>query len=47
MWLHTCSLDSPAALPNYLARGLKIYRTEVEESEVRDASTGLWPVAAK
>ncbi|MGP9529022.1 GNAT family N-acetyltransferase [Glutamicibacter sp. AOP5-A2-18] len=47
VWLHTCSLDSPAALPNYLARGLKIYRTEVEESEVRDASTGLWPVAAK
>src|SRR5215207_81330 len=21
VWLHTCTLDSPAALPNYLARG--------------------------
>jgi len=43
VWLHTCSLDGPAALPNYQARGLKIYRTEAEESQVRDASVGLWP----
>lgn len=47
VWLHTCSLDGPAALPNYQARGLKIYRTEVEETEVKDASTGLWPAAAR
>lgn len=46
VWLHTCSLDGPAALPNYQARGLKIYRTEVEQTEVKDASAGLWPVAA-
>lgn len=43
VWLHTCSLDSPAALPNYLARGLKIYRTEIEDSQVLDAASGLWP----
>lgn len=28
VWLHTCTLDSPAALPNYLARGFRPYRTE-------------------
>ena len=28
VWLHTCTLDSPAALPNYLARGMRIVRTE-------------------
>jgi GNAT superfamily N-acetyltransferase len=24
VWLHTCTLDGPAALPNYLARGFRI-----------------------
>ncbi|HEY9449244.1 MAG TPA: GNAT family N-acetyltransferase [Gemmatimonadaceae bacterium] len=28
VWLHTCSLDSPAALPNYLARGFRKFREE-------------------
>ena len=28
VWLHTCSLDSPAALPNYVARGMRVFRTE-------------------
>lgn len=28
VWLHTCTLDSPAALPNYLARGFAPFRTE-------------------
>jgi GNAT superfamily N-acetyltransferase len=28
VWLHTCTLDGPAALPNYLARGFRPYRTE-------------------
>jgi GNAT superfamily N-acetyltransferase len=28
VWLHTCTLDHPAALPNYLARGFRIVRTE-------------------
>ena len=28
VWLHTCSLDAPAALPNYLARGMRVVRTE-------------------
>lgn len=28
VWLHTCTLDDPRALPNYLARGFKAYKTE-------------------
>jgi GNAT superfamily N-acetyltransferase len=28
VWLHTCTLDGPAALPNYRARGLRPYRTQ-------------------
>jgi GNAT superfamily N-acetyltransferase len=28
VWLHTCTLDSPRALPNYLARGFEKTRTE-------------------
>ena len=27
VWVHTCSLDHPAALRNYEARGLRIYQT--------------------
>jgi GNAT superfamily N-acetyltransferase len=29
VWLHTCTLDHPAALPNYLKRGFKPIREEV------------------
>ncbi len=28
VWLHTCTLDHPAALPNYRARGFVPFRTE-------------------
>lgn len=28
VWLHTCTLDDPAALPNYLKRGFKPYQEE-------------------
>jgi GNAT superfamily N-acetyltransferase len=28
VWVHTCSLDHPAALDNYRARGMRVYRTE-------------------
>lgn len=28
VWLHTCSFDDPAAMPNYLARGFRLFRTE-------------------
>lgn len=28
VWVHTCTLDHPAALANYQARGLRVYRQE-------------------
>jgi hypothetical protein len=28
VWVHTCSLDHENALKNYLARGMKIFKTE-------------------
>lgn len=28
VWLHTCTLDSPSALPNYKARGFQEFRKE-------------------
>ena len=31
VWLHTSSRDNPAALPNYLARGFRPYKTLVED----------------
>jgi GNAT superfamily N-acetyltransferase len=34
VWLHTCTLDHPAALPNYLKRGFRAIRTE--EYEIPD-----------
>lgn len=30
VWVHTCSLDHPSALANYQARGLQVYREDVE-----------------
>ena len=30
VWLHTCNLDGPAALANYLARGFVVTRVEDE-----------------
>jgi GNAT superfamily N-acetyltransferase len=31
VWVHTCTLDHPHALPNYQARGFAVYRTEPYE----------------
>jgi GNAT superfamily N-acetyltransferase len=28
VWVHTCTLDHPQALPNYVARGMRPYRTD-------------------
>lgn len=33
VWLHSCTLDSPAAIPNYVARGFRPYATEEYELE--------------
>jgi GNAT superfamily N-acetyltransferase len=34
VWLHTCTLDSPNALPAYEARGFRPYRTQRLEVEI-------------
>jgi GNAT superfamily N-acetyltransferase len=34
VWLHTCTLDSPRALPNYIARGFEPFRTERYETDI-------------
>lgn len=31
VWLHTCTLDHPNAMPNYTARGFAAYKTEEYE----------------
>ena len=45
VWLHTCTLDHPQALANYQARGLRLYRQETDEKEIRAAPVGPWPGA--
>jgi GNAT superfamily N-acetyltransferase len=39
VWLHTCTLDGPAALPNYLARGFREYRRETYSTEIPERPT--------
>lgn len=34
IWLHTCSLDDPAALANYRARGFSIYSQKLELAQL-------------
>ena len=31
VWVHTCTRDHPAALENYLSRGMKVYDREVTQ----------------
>ena len=34
VWVHTCTLDHKNALNNYLARGMKIYKTETKKNSL-------------
>lgn len=34
VWVHTCTLDHPAALANYKARGMAVYKEETELKDV-------------
>lgn len=34
VWLHTCTLDDRAALPNYLKRGFKPFKEETYRTEI-------------
>ncbi|WP_418959733.1 GNAT family N-acetyltransferase [Streptomyces tritici] len=44
VWLHTCSLDGPHAMDNYLRRGFRLFDTKVEEVEETE-TPGPWPGA--
>jgi GNAT superfamily N-acetyltransferase len=37
VWLHTCDLDHPAALPNYLKAGFSIFDEEIVEQQIDPA----------
>ena len=45
VWVNTCTLDGPAALPSYQARGFRIFRTERLAKEFPDETPGPWPGA--
>ena len=47
VWLHTCTLDHPQALPNYLARGFKVFKEEEFEDEIPEEEIQPWPGAQK
>jgi len=36
VWLHTCTLDDPAAMPNYLKRGFRPFKTESYAIDLRE-----------
>ena len=40
VWVHTCSLDHPGALANYLARGFKKFHEELTEADAPAHSPG-------
>jgi GNAT superfamily N-acetyltransferase len=44
VWLHTCTLDDPAALPNYLRRGFQPFRQETYLTTVtpEEEKQGKW-----
>ncbi len=43
VWLHTCTLDHPRALSNYLARGFRVFQESTLEQEVLERSPGPCP----
>jgi GNAT superfamily N-acetyltransferase len=45
IWVHTCTLDHPQALPNYQARGFHIFRTEEMLENLPDEPLQPWPGA--
>ena len=44
VWLHTCSLDGEAALPNYLKRGFKAFKQETYTTTMspEEEALGRW-----
>jgi hypothetical protein len=40
VWLHTCTLDDAAALPNDVARGFRPFKSETYQAELVDPAGG-------
>jgi GNAT superfamily N-acetyltransferase len=47
VWVHTCSLDGPAALRTYQRRGLEIYEERVDDVLLPGARPEVWPGAGR
>ena len=45
VWLHTCSLDHPSALHNYLSRGFTVFKEEDLIDDVPQTPIQPWPDA--
>jgi GNAT superfamily N-acetyltransferase len=43
VWLHTCTLDHPRALPNYQARGFRVYDALEKMARLPDVKPTPWP----
>jgi GNAT superfamily N-acetyltransferase len=43
VWLHTCTLDDPAAMPNYIKRGFTPYKEEQYTVEVDERELATLP----
>ena len=42
VWVHTCDLDHPTALANYLARGFRVFQTEKKVEDLPPQTPGPW-----
>jgi GNAT superfamily N-acetyltransferase len=47
VWVHTCTLDHPRALPNYQARGFRVYDVEEKMERLPDLKPTPWPHGAR
>jgi ribosomal protein S18 acetylase RimI-like enzyme len=47
VWLHTCTLDHPGALANYLKRGFVIFKEEEADVSLPDQTPDPWPGAER
>ena len=47
VWVHTCTLDHPRALPNYRARGFRIYDAVEKVERLPDVRPTPWPRAER
>jgi GNAT superfamily N-acetyltransferase len=47
VWVHTCTLDHPRALPNYQAQGFRIYDTVTKTARLPYVKPTPWSVRAR